>query len=316
MAIDILCVGNVVADAVGIGIDALPAEGRLTLFDRVELHIGGCPSNTAVALAKMGLRAGFVGKVGRDGLGDFVKGVLHAHGVDLRGLKTSTDSRESTSFSFIIVPKSGDRRILHTLGCNATLSPRDVDVRLFRGPRWIAFQGLSLMPRLCGANLAKLLAAARKAGARTAADTALNNRLPSWEPVFAGCWEHLDVFFPSEEEARQIAGERTPRETCQSFRDRGVKIAGVKLGARGCAVLCDEGYEELPAFRVECVDTLGAGDSFMAGFLAGMLKGRSPFAAARLGNATSAHCIQAVGATTGIPKLAALEKFMRRAKTR
>lgn len=314
--VDILCVGNVVVDAVGTGVDAFPEEGSLALFDKVELHIGGCPANTALALAKLDVRAGFAGKVGRDGLGAFVVSVMEAHGVDLRGLQRSTDPRESTSFSFIVVPRSGDRRILHTLGCNATLGPADVERRLFRGPRWIAFEGLSLLPGLFGKNLARLLAAAHRAGAHTAADTALNNRLRSWEPVFKGCWEHLDVFFPSEEEARRIAGNRSPRAMCQMFHDRGVKIAGVKLGARGCALLAGEGYREIPAYRVRCVDTLGAGDCFMAGFLTGLLKGRSPFEAARLGNATSAFCIQAVGATTGIPKLAVVEKFMRSARTR
>ena len=90
-------------------------------------------------------------------------------------------------------------------GCNATFAPADVDRQLFRGPKWVAFEGLSLMPKLFGKNLAKLLKAAHKAGARTAADTALNTRLPEWPPGFEGFGDHPGVFFPSEEEAARVA---------------------------------------------------------------------------------------------------------------
>ncbi|MCZ7644463.1 MAG: carbohydrate kinase family protein [Planctomycetota bacterium] len=316
MSVDVLCVGIVVVDAVGAYVDEWPREGSMLLFDRVEQHIGGCPANTALGLARLGIRTGLVAKVADDGPGAFVKETMRRHGVDIRGFVTAKDPRESTSFSFIMVPSSGDRRIYHTLGCNGTFAPADVATRLFKGPKWVAFEGLSLMPRLFGRNLAKLLKAARKAGARTAGDTALNSKLADWGPVFEGCWEHFDVFFPSEEEAHRITGPRKPREVCRWFRERGVKIAGVKLGAKGCALETDDGYVELPAYKVKCVDTLGAGDAFMAGFLAGMLKGLHPVEAARLGNATSAHCVQALGATTGIPRLEKVRRFMKSARTR
>lgn len=283
----------------------------MLMFDRVELHLGGCPANTAVALCRMGLRAGVAAKVGRDGLGEFIRGTLRADGVDISAVKVSRDPKDASSFSFIMVPASGNRRIYHTAGANATFGPADVPAKLFRGPKWVAFGCLALMPRLFGRNLARLLAAARRAGARTACDTAFNSRLRHWAPIFEGCWEHMDVFFPSEEEAQRITGLAAPREICRFFRDRGVKMAGVKLGERGCAVLDDEGYEEVPAFKVQCVDTLGAGDCFMAGLLAGLFHGGSFHEAARWGNATAAHCVQAVGATTGVPRLAGIRAFMK-----
>lgn len=309
---DILCVGNVVVDAVGVGVDEIPAEGSLALFDRVELHLGGCAANAAMSLAKMGLKVGLAAKVGDDGMGEFVRGVFTRAGADCRGLVVSRDKRESTSYSFIMLPKGGNRRILHTLGANTSFGPKDISPSLFKGTKWVAALGLSLLPGLFGKNLAAVLKAARKAGAKTAGDTANNNRMADWSPIFEGCWEHFDVFFPSEEEAKRIAGDRPPKDICQFFRDRGVGVAGVKLGEHGCAVMTADAYEVIPAYKVKAVDTLGAGDNFMAGFLAGMLKGRSPFDAARLGCATSAHCVQAVGATTGIPKLSKIEAFMKR----
>jgi len=303
MSTEILCLGNVVVDAVGVHVDDWPKEGSLLLFDRVELHIGGCAANTALGLAKMGLRAGLAAKIGNDGLGEFVRSVMKSHGVATQQLVVSKDKRDSTSYSFIMVPKSGDRRIYHTLGANGTYGPADLAPNAFKGVKWLAVQGLSLLPKLTGADLAQVLKAARKAGAKTAGDTALNNRLADWGPLFKGCYEHFDVFFPSEEEAHRIAGNRPAKDICKYFRDQGVRIAGVKLGSKGCALMTDDGYEEIPIYKVKAIDTLGAGDSFMAGLLAGLLLGKNSFEAARLGNATAAHCVQAVGATTGIPKL-------------
>ncbi|HYF51056.1 MAG TPA: carbohydrate kinase family protein, partial [Planctomycetota bacterium] len=227
-------------------------------------------------------------------------------------------SAESTPFSFIMIPESGNRRILHTLGAAATFSPADIDPASFKGVKWVSLNGLALLPGLEGENLAKVLQQAKAAGARTAADTAINDRWSpkEWEALFAQSYGLLDVLFPSEVEARMLTGETVPRKIVEKLKKRGVKIAGVKLGDKGSALLTDEGYFEVPIYPVKCIDTLGAGDCFMAGFLAGMVRGMQPQEAALLGNATSAHCVQAVGATTGIPKLSAVLEFQKKHNVR
>jgi sugar/nucleoside kinase (ribokinase family) len=312
---EIVCVGNIVVDAVGINVEKIPDEGSLTLFDRVEMHMGGCANNVATALAKLGLNVGLIAKVGKDGLGEFALGELVRQGIDVRGVKVSP--KDSTSFSFIILPKSGDRRILHTMAANATFGLPDMDVSMFDGVKWVCIGGLAIVPTL-DKDLAKVLKAARKAGAHTAADTAVNDRFSAkdWERLLAPCYELLDVLFPSEEEARAITGQTDPEKICESFYRRGVKIAGVKLGAKGCAILSKEGFHRIPVYKVNCVDTLGAGDCFMAGLIAGLLRGLPPVDAARLGNAVSAHCVQAVGATTGIPPLDKVLAFQKKSRVK
>ncbi|HEY3322238.1 MAG TPA: carbohydrate kinase family protein [Planctomycetota bacterium] len=312
---EIVCIANIVVDAVGVYVDKIPDEGSMTLFDRVELHLGGCASNQALALAKMGLNVGLVAKVGSDGLGEFAAAELERNGVDARGLKRS--KTDSTSFSFIMVPQNGNRRILHTLAANSTFGPEDIDLEPLRRAKWASFGGLAIMPSLEGKNLAGVLKKLKHFGVSTAADTAVNDRYTAkdWSRMLEPCYKYLDVFFPSEEEARAITGEREPQRICEVLRERGVKIAGVKLGAKGSAVLSDDGYFYVPSYKVKCVDTLGAGDCFMAGFLAGMLRGSSPFASAWLGNAVAAHCVQAVGATTGIKPLKDILAFQKRAES-
>ncbi|MEI6233821.1 MAG: carbohydrate kinase family protein [Planctomycetota bacterium] len=313
---DVLCIGNIVVDVVGINVDRIPEEGALALFDRVETHLGGCANNMAIALATLGISVGLSAKVGRDGFGDYCAKTLIESGVDTRGLVRSKD--DSTSFSFVMIPRNGNRRILHALAANASFGAHDIDTSLFTGVKWVSFNGLALVPHLSGDELATLMKTARAAGAKIVGDTGINDRFTSgdWEQMLAPCFEHFDILFPSEIEAVGITGHTEPRKMCESLCARGVKIAGVKLGERGCAILSDDGYFEIPAYNVTCVDTLGAGDSFMAGIIAGMLRGLKPSHAAQLGNAVSAHCVQAVGATTGIKPLADILEFQRLRETR
>jgi sugar/nucleoside kinase (ribokinase family) len=308
---DVVCVGNIVADAVGTGVDTIPEEGHLALFDKVEIHLGGCANNTALALAKLGLKVALNAKVGTDGFGDYCADYHKKNGVDITGLVRSP--KDSTSFSFIAVPKGGNRRILHTLAANATFGPSDVNQKLFEQSKWVCLGGLAIMPTF-DKNLAKIVKSAKKAGAFVAADTAINNRYTAkdWRNLFAGAYEHLDILFPSEYEATALTGEKDPEKICAAFRKRGVRIAGVKLGERGSALMTEEGFFRVPIYKVKCIDTLGAGDCFMAGLLAGMVKGLSPVDAAKLGNAVSAHCVQSIGATTGIKPLKQIEAFQKK----
>lgn len=312
--LDVMCVGNIVADIVGINVEGTPAEGGLTLFDRVEMHVGGCASNTAVALAKLGIPVGLAAKVGADHFGDFHRSELTKRGVDTRGLRQSGSA--ATSCSFILIPPSGNRRILHTPGANTTFAADDIDVTLFTGVKWVIFGGLGLLPLLTGESLAGLFKAAKRAGARTAADTATNHHYVAsdWEKLLGPSYPYLDVFFPSEEEARAITGQSDPESICTTFQASGVAIAGVKMGNRGSAVMSDEGFFTIPAYPVKCVDTLGAGDCFMAGFITGLLQQLPPSQAGQFGNAVAADCVQAIGATTGIRSIEQVLAFQQKTK--
>ena len=83
---EVVCLGIFVADALGRPIDTIPEKARLQLFDRMELHTGGCAVNTGIAMAKLGMNVGVIGKVGDDGFGDFLIKVLSSHGVDTKGV--------------------------------------------------------------------------------------------------------------------------------------------------------------------------------------------------------------------------------------
>ena len=306
---DVLCVGIAVADAIGRPIDVIPEKARLALFDKMELHTGGCPLNTAIALSKLGISSGLIGKVGNDGFGDFIVNALGQEDVDTRGV--ARDAEASTSFTFIMVSSDGERRFLHTMGANATFCFDDVNTDLFGEAKILCVGGVGLMTSFDGDGAGKAVQAAKDKGLQTAMDTAYNDRIEDWAALVEPSLPNLDYFLPSVEEAERISGKSNPEDMARSFKDKGCGVVAIKCGGEGCYLLTDEGAQHFPVYSVTPVDTSGAGDSWVAGFLCGVLKGMPLGECAELGNATAAHCITAVGCTTGVKPLADVQEFQK-----
>ena len=295
---DVACLGIMVADAIGRPIDTIPQKARLQLFDQMELHTGGCAVNTGIALAKLGTDVSIIGKVGEDGFGDFLINEIEKYGASAAGVVRGSDS--STSFTFIMVASDGERRFLHTMGANATFCIDDVDMEIITQAKILHVAGSYLMSTLDGEQTAEVLKQAQEAGVTTALDTAYNDRTEDWLGMMAPSLPYLDYFLPSVEEAEQISGQSKPADMASFFRDRGCKVAGIKLGREGCYVKSDDVEVSFPIYKVGTVDSSGAGDSWVAGFLSGVLKSWPLDKAAQFGNATAAHCVRAIGCTAGV----------------
>jgi sugar/nucleoside kinase (ribokinase family) len=132
-ACPVVCAGVVVADHLCTPIDHLPRAGELVAADDLVLNIGGCASNAAVDLAKLGVRAALCGRVGDDVFGRFVAETLSVNGVDVRGL--TVDASRATSQTLILNVKGEDRRFIHSFGANAGLTAADLDAALESPPR-------------------------------------------------------------------------------------------------------------------------------------------------------------------------------------
>jgi sugar/nucleoside kinase (ribokinase family) len=196
------------------------------------------------------------------------------------------------------------------MGANARLTESDVSDALLVRSRLLHIGGAFLMPGLDGEPLARLLERAKKLGLETSLDTAFNPDVDA-KALIVPCLPHLDIFFPSIEEATAITGRSDTEEIFDWLEDFRVPVVGVKLGQRGCAVREKGKTTFYPAYPVDVVDGSGAGDAFMAGYLYGVLEGWSVADSARFGNATAAHCIQAIGCSSGIRLAAAIGDFMK-----
>src|SRR5438270_636144 len=165
---EVLCAGIIVADHVCSPISHLPAAGELVLADRILLTIGGCAANVAVDLAKMGVHAGVVGRVGSDVFGKVVSEMLRDHGIDVSSLAVSTDT--DTSQTLIVNVAGQDRRFIHTFGANGEFRAADIPLDRVAQCKVLYLGGYFLMDNVRQEELIPVFAAARKAGAKTLLD--------------------------------------------------------------------------------------------------------------------------------------------------
>ncbi len=297
---DVVVLGDCNPDLVLSGERIEPAFGQVErVVEGAELTIGGSGGIMAAGAARLGLRTAFVGVIGDDLFGSFMRDALAQRGVDTNAIVV--DASASTGVT-VILSRPGDRAILTFPGTIAALSADGVIPDLVARTRHLHVASYFLQTSLIP-GLARLFGQARDAGASTSID-------PNWDP--SECWDGglravlavTDLFLPNAEEATRIAGRADPADAARALARLGPVVA-VKLGAEGALAATADGElvrAAVPA-DTEPVDTVGAGDSFDAGVLAGLLSGWSLERALTLGCACGALSTRAVGGTTAQPTL-------------
>src|SRR5262249_19405160 len=150
-AADCLCAGIVVADFVCAPVSHVPEAGGLVMTDAISLAIGGCASNVAVDLARLGRKPIVVGCIGSDMPGRVVRDELAASGVDTKHL---VETRDQTSSTLVVNVCQQDRRFIHAFGASALFDGSEVTPALVRQARVLYLGGFGLMPRLTGDRVA------------------------------------------------------------------------------------------------------------------------------------------------------------------
>jgi sugar/nucleoside kinase (ribokinase family) len=302
--LDAVIAGLAVVDIIGRPVDLSrpPQPGSLQIIDSVTLTTGGNVSNTGIDLAKMGFKVGAIARVGDDGLGQFIRQQYEAHGLRTSGV--IVDSRKQTSTTIATVAADGERTFFHTRGCVSNFSVRDVlaHLDLIGRAQILGFGYLGLLPE-CEPGLARLFRTIKKeTGVRILLDTGGAPKKNT--ALLRAVLPFVDIFIPSYDEAVVLTGKTRPEDIARTLRHAGASgVVGVKMGARGCFIVSADAALYVPAVRVKkVVDATGAGDAFVAGFLAATLRGFDPFAAAHIANAVAASCVTAVGASTAIKR--------------
>lgn len=303
----VVCSGTIVYDILVRPMEQL-AWGTTTLVDSVEYHVGGNGANTSRALATLGVPTRLLGTVGCDHQGSFAIEELRRAGVDVSAIER-TDVPTATTV--VLVNQAGDRQFLHRLGASRNAFPEPVrfDRNLIEGAAHYHLASLFLLPRL-RTHAAGMLAEARSCGLSTSMDTNWDAE-GRWMRDLEPCLPHLDFFFMNEDEARMITGSPDPAVAADVVRSAGVRTVVIKLGRRGCAIFADGREIVCPAFAVDVTDTTGAGDCFVAGFLASTLRGEDLAGAGRFANAVGALNVQKIGAVAGVVCREKVESWMR-----
>jgi len=255
---------------------------------------------------------GFAGVIGNDQLGNYLWNVVSDAGIDARGLRRTREAR--TSSCLVLINSSGDRTFFYYGGSNDLFSLSDMDMALLNEAAIVHVGGTYLLPKFDGEGAAKLFAEARARGKLTSMDVTWDTA-GRWLAVIEPCLPHLSFFMPSIREAERIAGTGVPEDIAVFLQKKGVQTAVVKLGEKGCYVKhgAEPGFYR-DAFPTQVVDTTGAGDSFVAGFLTGVLEEWDVKSCAAFACAVAAMNIRAVGATAGVPTFEEARQFMQAQK--
>jgi len=268
----------------------------------MQLLCGGLSCNSGIALARLGCKTNIFTYVGKDTWGQMVRQMLTDENVDTSLLLTHES--EPTSTTVVTIDPSGDRAFIHCQGAAKRLNIATCMDHLatFAKSRFFLCGYYSLMPDLQD-DLPELFEALRNCGVKTAMDAAGDGG--SMKPLDQ-ILPHLDLYIPSLTEAQHQTGQTDPKKMIDMYRDAGAMgILGVKLGEEGVLLSdCDGEYLHLPACQLpdgeSVIDTTGAGDTFLAGMIAALIRGYDMAEAGRFGTAVAACCVTAMGGTTGI----------------
>jgi sugar/nucleoside kinase (ribokinase family) len=293
--------GLIVADVVASPMDLRrpPAPGGLAILGSLELTTGGNVCNTGTAMARFGLGVAAAGLVGTDVLGAALVERMRSAGLDTSAVALT--DKAQTSASVVAIEPGGERVFFHTPGATTLLDAAVFRrcVPLFAGCAFVQVGYFGLLPALTPelpTVLKELKAAAPRV--RVALDTV--NPPGEWaqlQPILP----HVDVFCPSRTEATALTGETDPRRMVAAFRTfmpRG--LIGIKLDVDGCHLDDGSTAVHVPAYEIDCVDTTGAGDTWYAGLLTGLIKGMPLAQAGKFANRAAADCCTALGASAGV----------------
>ncbi len=274
--------------------------GVLRTVERIDVATGGCVSNVASALARLGMPVAALTTIGDDIWGELWQQRLESAGVDCGSVLRQPGG--TTSVSNVLVDRDSARSFLFAPGASTDFDlPHYVkSLRNYKQARWLLFGYFSLFPN-CDRKLPEWFEGAKKAGLKTALDTAGHGG--DMEPLIP-ILPWLDLYLPSYSEAKQQTGLLEPSGMLDRFRENGARgILGIKLGERGALLSDADGKTiHVRALRppTAIIDTTGAGDAFFAGLLAGLTRGMPLAEAGQFAAAAAAWSLTALGATAGL----------------
>ena len=265
------CVADILVRPVPLGVAI--GYGRLLHAEPITVTTGGIVSNSGIAMSRLGMKTAAFSYVGRDDFAAVIRRRLESEGMDCSLLLTHPTA--ATSTTAVLIDPNSERSFAHCVGAPKLIEKSLVlaNLDVFARSRMMLIGYYCLMPNL-EPDLPEVLAAIRQTGCRTALDAAGDGG--TMQPLDR-ILPHLDVYCPSHDEATHQTGETDPRKIIDIYRRCGAPgLLGVKLGSKGAMLSPAAGeYIELPCATPPgpVVDTTGAGDSFFAGLLTGLLKG-------------------------------------------
>ena len=269
---DIITIGEMLVD-----FTSVTAEDGSVYYKR---NPGGAPANVAVMASKLGVSSGFIGKLGNDMFGHYLKDVLEREGVDTKGV--ILDKNFSTTLAFVGKDEDDQRCFVfyRQNSADLNLSFSEVDLKLIDKCRLLHFGSLLFTAEPSKSAAINTVEYAKEHGKIISYDP--NWREQLWDSkddalkAMRSVLRYVDIIKVSELELQILTDCATLLPSIAKLLNSGIKIVCITQGAKGCVIATKHGIERFPAFKVETVDTLGAGDSFFGAFLSRLvLSGKS-----------------------------------------
>ncbi|MBR0382149.1 MAG: carbohydrate kinase family protein [Eubacterium sp.] len=304
---EILCIGQAVIDCITRNPVKDPAKKLVYRADQISLCVGGDAVNEASLLSRLGHKVKLAGALGDDPAGKLILEEMKRLGVDCSLVDTDRTGARPTPVANLMVNGDGTRSSYNS---TATLlegyrpDPDLIRAAAEEGVKILSLASLFRAPLDDPAVIRELVTEAKALGMTVCADT----KIPTYRPVtpadIADLLPMIDYMFPNENEGAFFTGEDKPEDMARRLSDMGPANVIIKAGADGCYI-CRGGRQakeiiHLPAMDVEAVDSTGAGDSFVAGFLSGLLRGMETVDCAGYGTACAAACLTRIGAGEGV----------------
>ena len=267
--IDITTIGEILID--------LTQSGRTEQgIPRFDANPGGAPANLAVAAARLGARTAFIGRVGNDSFGDYLKRCLAENGVDVRGM--SVDEKARTTLAVVALDERGERTFsfYRDPSADVNLSMDHVPMELLGGTKVLHFGSVSLTAEPARTATLEAAKTAKASGAYVSYDP--NYRASLWpdeETAVRNMTEPLsmvDILKVSDEELPLLTGCTDPEKGSARLAEKGVRLVLVTLGAHGAFYRFDGHTGHVPGVPCVVGDTNGSGDTFFGAALSQLVK--------------------------------------------
>ncbi len=262
-------------DVISLGemlIDFVPTENGVSLAEASTFvkAPGGAPANVAVALSRLGLKSGFMGKVGNDAFGHFLADILQGNGVDTKELKFTDSAR--TALAFVSLKADGDRDFMFYRHPSADMlhHPDEISADYLSRAKALHLGSISLIAEPARSAMLKALDIAKQAGLLISYDP--NLRLPLWpdsEAAKAGMlsiWDRAEIIKISDVELAFLSGQDNDEAMLELVHNK-LKLLLVTRGAKGVSYLTPQLSGRVASYKVKSIDTTGAGDAFTAALL-------------------------------------------------
>ena len=312
--LDVLCIGNAIVDVIAATDDGFLdseglAKGSMRLIDAEEAtrlydHMGpareisgGSAGNTAAGVAMLGGRAGFVGQVADDQLGEVYAHDIQSVGVEFTTAKSDPDAAPTARCLVLVTPDA--QRTMNTfLGAAQNLEPESIDAEQVRSASILYLEGYLWDPETPRAAMERAIDIAREAGRKVAFTLSDSFCIDRHRDGFNNLIDsgRIDILFANEAEILSLTGE-TGFDAAVARAAARVPLLVVTRSEKGALAVESGSRVEVPAEPVDqVVDTTGAGDLFAAGFLTGHAQGRSIEQSLRMGAIAAAEVISHYGA--------------------